>query len=42
MPEGVEKQLSQQELIDLFALLKLDKSPTDPQSQTLPNFLELK
>lgn len=42
MPEGVEKQLSPQELIDLFALLKLDKSPTDPQSQPLPNFLELK
>jgi putative heme-binding domain-containing protein len=42
MPEGVEKQLSPQELIDLFALLKLDKSPTDPAAKPLPNFSELK
>lgn len=42
MPEGVEKQLSAQELIDLFALLKLDKPPSDPQSKPLPNFTELK
>jgi putative heme-binding domain-containing protein len=42
MPEGVEKQLTPQELIDLFALLKLDKSPTDPNAKPLPNFSELK
>ena len=42
MPEGVEKQLQPQELIDLFALLKLDKPPTDPQAKPLPNFSELK
>lgn len=42
MPEGVEKQLSPQELIDLFALLKLDKTPTDPAAKSLPNFTELK
>jgi putative heme-binding domain-containing protein len=42
MPEGVEKQLQPQELIDLFALLKLDKPPTDLQAKPLPNFTELK
>lgn len=42
MPEGVEKQLSPQELIDLFALLRLDKTPTDPAAKSLPNFTELK
>jgi putative heme-binding domain-containing protein len=42
MPEGVEKQLTPQELIDLFSLLKLDKAPTDPNAKTLPNFTELK
>jgi len=42
MPEGVEKQLSPQELIDLFALLKLDKPPTDPHAKPLPGFTELK
>lgn len=42
MPEGVETQYKPQEIIDLFAFLKLDKPPTDPAAKTLPNFAELK
>ena len=42
MPEGVEAQYKPQEIIDLFAFLKLDKPPTDPQAKPLPNFGELK
>ena len=30
MPEGVERQLSRQELADLFAFLILDRPPEDP------------
>ena len=36
MPEGVEKQYSQQELIDLFEFLMLDRPPTDPKARHLP------
>lgn len=36
MPEGLEKQLTQQELIDLFAYLVLDKPPSDPAAALLP------
>ena len=33
MPEEVEKQLSPQEIADLFAFLCLDKPPSDPVRQ---------
>ncbi|HEX3997258.1 MAG TPA: PVC-type heme-binding CxxCH protein [Pirellulales bacterium] len=36
MPEGLENQLSRQELIDLFQFLLLDKPPTDPSARRLP------
>lgn len=36
MPEDLEKQLQPQELADLFALLTLDKPPTDPTARKLP------
>ncbi len=36
MPEDLEKQLKPQELADLFALLTLDKPPTDPSARKLP------
>jgi len=35
MPEGVEKQLTPTELADLFALLTLDKPPSDPNATRL-------
>ena len=41
MPEGVETQYKPQEIVDLFAFLKLDKPPTDPTAKTLPGFAEL-
>ena len=37
MPEGVEKQLSPQELIDLLAFLRLDKAPSDPAARPIPD-----
>lgn len=36
MPEDLEKQLSSQEIIDLFAYLCLDKPPSDPTAKSLP------
>lgn len=36
MPEGLERQLSAQELADLFAFLSLDKPPGDPEATLLP------
>ncbi len=36
MPEGVEAQLTPQELADLFAYLALDRPPGDPQAKLLP------
>jgi putative heme-binding domain-containing protein len=36
MPEGVEKQYTRQELIDLFEFLMLDKPPTDPTAKHIP------
>ena len=36
MPEELEKQLKAQEIADLFALLCLDRPPTDPQAKRLP------
>ncbi|HBN78572.1 MAG TPA: dehydrogenase, partial [Planctomycetaceae bacterium] len=35
MPEDLEKQLTPQQLADLFAYLALDRPPTDPQAQVL-------
>jgi putative heme-binding domain-containing protein len=36
MPEGVEKQLSPREVIDLFAFLTLDRPPGDPRARPIP------
>ncbi|TWT33376.1 PVC-type heme-binding CxxCH protein [Blastopirellula retiformator] len=36
MPEGLEKQLSEQELIDLFAYLSLTRPPSDPNAEFIP------
>jgi len=36
MPEGIEKQLTPQELADLFAYLALDAPPEDPEAKLLP------
>ncbi len=36
MPEGLERQLSPQELADLFAFLSLDKPPSDKEASRLP------
>jgi hypothetical protein len=36
MPEDLEKQLKPQELADLFALLTLDKPPSDASAKKLP------
>ena len=36
MPEQLEKQLTPQELADLFAFLALDKPPSDPTGRLLP------
>ncbi|MEZ6062831.1 MAG: c-type cytochrome [Planctomycetaceae bacterium] len=36
MPEGLEKQLTPQEIADLFALLVLDRPPGDPNARRIP------
>jgi putative heme-binding domain-containing protein len=36
MPEGVEKQLSPQEIADLFAFITLDKHPDVPDAKYIP------
>ncbi len=36
MPEGLEKQLTPQEIADLFALLTLDRPPSDDDAQRIP------
>jgi putative heme-binding domain-containing protein len=36
MPEGLEKQLTPEELSDLFAFLVLDRPPSDPEGKYLP------
>ena len=38
MPEQLEKQLTPQELADLFSYLALDKPPSDPQAKYLPGY----
>ena len=42
MPEGWEKQLTPQELVDLLHFLTLDGPPHDPQAKRLPGTPELK
>ncbi len=36
MPEEIEKQLTPQEIADLFSFLCLDRPPSDPAAKTLP------
>ncbi|MBX3412197.1 MAG: c-type cytochrome [Pirellulales bacterium] len=36
MPEGLERQLTERELLDLFAFLVLDRPPSDPTAKRLP------
>jgi putative heme-binding domain-containing protein len=36
MPEGLEKQLKPQEIVDLFAYLVLDRPPDDPAAKKIP------
>ena len=36
MPEEIEKQLTPQEIADLFAFLSLDRPPSDPSAKPLP------
>lgn len=38
MPEQLEKQLTPQELADLFSFLALDKPPSDPTAKFLPGY----
>ncbi len=38
MPEQLEKQITPQELADLFSYLALDKPPTDPSAKYLPGY----
>lgn len=42
MPEGLERQVSRQELADLFAFLALDRPPSDGDAQRLPGAPEPK
>jgi putative heme-binding domain-containing protein len=42
MPEDLEKQLTPQELADLFAYLALDRPPEDPEAKLLPGAPEQK
>lgn len=41
MPEQLEKQLSPQEIIDLFAYITLDKPPRDPSAKRLPGVYDV-
>ncbi len=36
MPEGLEKQLTEKELLDVFEFLLWDKNPSDPAAKRLP------
>ncbi|HTN77027.1 MAG TPA: dehydrogenase, partial [Pirellulaceae bacterium] len=42
MPEGIEKQLKPQEIVDLFAFLTLDKAPSDASARLIPGTLPIK
>lgn len=39
MPEQLEKQITPQELADLFSDLALDKPPSGPHAKCLPGYL---
>jgi putative membrane-bound dehydrogenase-like protein len=41
MPEDLEKQLTPQELSDLFAFLALDRPPGDPEARPIPGALDV-
>jgi putative membrane-bound dehydrogenase-like protein len=41
MPEQLEKQLTQQEIVDLFAFITLDKHPSDPTARQLPGVTQV-
>jgi hypothetical protein len=41
MPEQLEKQLTQQEIVDLFAFITLDKHPSDPSARRLPGVTQV-
>lgn len=41
MPEQLEKQLTQQEIVDLFAYITLDKPPRDPAAKRLPGVYDV-
>lgn len=41
MPEQLEKQLSPQEILDLFAYITLDKPPRDPSAKRLPGVYDV-
>jgi putative heme-binding domain-containing protein len=36
MPEGLETQLTEQEIVDLFGYLTLDRPPSDPEARWIP------
>jgi putative heme-binding domain-containing protein len=36
MPEGIEKQLTTQEIADLFTFIVLDRHPRDPKARRIP------
>ncbi len=36
MPEGLEKQLTEKELVNVFEFLLWDKHPGDPAAKRLP------
>jgi putative membrane-bound dehydrogenase-like protein len=36
MPEGLERQMQTQEIVDLFAFLCLDRPPDDPKARKIP------
>jgi putative membrane-bound dehydrogenase-like protein len=42
MPEGLEKQLTAEELVDLFAYITLDRPPTDPEARLIPGAAPIK
>ncbi len=41
MPEQLERQLTPQEIVDLFAFLTLDKPPRDPAAKRLPGVYDV-
>lgn len=42
MPEGLEKQVTEEELVDLFAYLTLDRPPSDPEARLIPGAAPIK